>query len=249
MTNRLTSTLTVLLVVGTLLLPLSAGAFSLTASDFNGSVAYDRDGDVINRYGLDPRFSYENTGQHYNTAAAVDFNFTYVPSSPTLHDIMATPNVRYKWTVGISGLDWPELPTAPSSLEDRVFTNFKDVGGSALQTGNSLPSFGFSGVASYNELKQAAGSAWSVFTGFFPTEGAYLMDLDWATGTGSLAMAANIDYGMLGACLPRTFMQGFSSGADLTITAEPVPEPLTMVLFGAGLAGIGLVRKRKAMKA
>lgn len=249
MIKQLASTLTAVLVAGALLLPLSAEAFSLTASDFNGYVAYDRAGDVINRFGLDPRFSYDNTGQRYNTAAAVDFKFTYVPSSPTLHDIMATPDVKYKWTVGISGLNWPELPMPNSGMEAKVYNNYRDITGTPLPTGNSLPDFNFSGVASYNDIKNAAGSAWSVFTGFFPSEGCYLMDLDWETGTGSLFMAANIDYGMLGAYMPRKFMQDFASGIELTITAEPVPEPLTMVLFGAGLAGIGLVRKRKAMKA
>ena len=248
MKKQLASTLTAVLVAGALLFPLSADAFTLTASDFNGFVAYDRAGDVVSRYGLDPRFSYENTGQRFNTAATVDFKFNYVPSSPTLHDIMASPNTKYKWTVGISGLDWPELPTPGYGMEDRVFTNFKDAAYPPVQTGASLPGFSFSGVASFNDMKNAAGSAWSVFTGFFPTEGAYLMDLDWETGTGSLAMAANIDYGMLGAYLPKMFMQGFASGAELTITAEPIPEPLTMVLFGAGLAGVGLIRRRNAMK-
>ena len=244
MKRQLASLLLTLLAVGSLLFPRTADAFTLTASDFDGYLAYDRGGDVIGRYGLDPRFSYDNTGKHFNTAAGMDFSFSYDPSAPSLNDIMANPNTRYRWSVELSGLEWPHLP-APS-MENRILSGFRDgesFGG--LTASHNLPSLSFSSVASFNEMKQAAGTAWSVFTGFFPTEGCYLMDLDWMTGTGTLSMAANIDYGPLGMIMPKHFMGDFASDAQLTVTASPVPEPLTMILFGTGLAGIGLVRRRK----
>lgn len=243
MKRQLASLVLTVLAVGSLLLPQTSAAFTLTASDFDGYLAYDRGGDVISQYGLDPRFSYDNTGKQFNTAAGMDFSFTYDPSAPSLNDIVANPTTRYRWSVELSGLQWPNLPT--SNLEDKIRSSFRDGGESQLGTSHNLPSLSFSSVASYNDMKQAAGSAWSVFTGFFPTEGCYLMDLDWMTGTGSLSMAANIDYGPLGMFMPKEFMHEFASDAQLTVTASPVPEPLTMVLFGTGLAGIGLVRRRK----
>lgn len=231
------------LAVGSLLLPQTTAAFTLTASDFDGYLAYDKAGDVVSQYGLDPRFSYANTGKKFNTAAGLDFSFAYDPSAPSLNDIMANPSTKYRWRVELSGLEWPSLPT--SKLEDKIRSGFRDGGPSPLSSSHKLPSLSFSSVASFNDMKQAAGSAWSVFTGFFPTEGCYLMDLDWTTGTGTLSMAANIDYGPLGMVMPRKYMREFSSDAQLTVTASAVPEPLTMILFGTGLAGIGLVRRRK----
>lgn len=243
MKRQLVSLFLTVLAVGSLLFPRTADAFTLTASDFDGYLAYDRGGDVISRFGLDPRFSYDNSGQRFNTAAGMDFSFNYDPSTPSLNDIMADPNTKYRWRVELSGLEWPNLPT--SNLENKVRSGFKDGSAPALSTSRQLPGLSFTSVASFNDMKQSAGSAWSVFTGFFPTEGCYLMDLDWTTGTGSLSMAANIDYGPLGMLMPKKFMRDFASDAQLTVSASPVPEPLTMVLFGTGLAGIGLVRRRK----
>lgn len=220
MKNRFVCLLVAAAVITIAALPSGSQAFVLTSTDFSGVLAYESNGTVIESFGLDSRFA----GQGFNTAAAINFAFNYDPSSPSIADIMATPNKPYRWTVGLS------------NLEDPWF-------------GRPLPDISLTGTASYSQLMGGASHAWDVFDAHFPTEGAYFLDYSFTSptsGFGTLALAANIDFGQMGQCLPDQWMTQLNSDAELTLAAQPVPEPITFVLFGAGLAGVGLVRRRKA---
>ena len=219
MKNRFVFLLFAAAVLTVAVLPAGTQAFVLTATDFSGVMAYESHGNVVEAFGLDSRFA----GMGYNTAAAINFSFNYDPSSPSINDIMSNPNKPYRWTVGLS------------NLEDPWF-------------GQALPDITLSGTASYSQLMGGASHAWSVFDSHFPTEGSYFLDYSFTgpnSGFGTLALAANVDYGHLGNCLPDQWMNQFCSDAELTLAADPVPEPMTFLLFGAGLAGVGMIRRRK----
>jgi hypothetical protein len=225
MKRQLVGLFMVVVVAGILAFPSTGSAFTLSGTDFTGYMAYDGAGDVIGAYGLDPRFSYENTGMNYNTAAAVNFSFQYDPSYPSLHDVALNPDEPFRYTITLEG------------------------GANPMYAG-LLPSLTFQTVATYNDFMGAAQNAWTLINDNFPAAGCYAFDYMFTgpnTGYATLSMAANIDWGALTNYLPDRMILPFGFDSRLTVTAEPVPEPLTLTLFGVGLAGVGLVRRRKAL--
>lgn len=71
----------------------------------------------------------------------------------------------------------------------------------------------------------------------------YLVDIIYASGNFALNFSSG--YLGLGYSYNNLFGQTFSGGVVLAARND-VPEPLTLALVGAGLAGMGAMRKRKA---
>lgn len=65
------------------------------------------------------------------------------------------------------------------------------------------------------------------------------------TGNYSLGISSSLsdlNEGLITWCYPQ---MDLSTNIDLCVTAEPVPEPATLLLFGAGLAGLVGMRRKK----
>ena len=217
--------LTVVLVA--VLLPGYAGAFVLTATDFSGYLAYDSQNDVIGKFDLDPRFSYANTGMYFNTAAYMAFSFTYDPVYPSIEDVINNPTTKWDWNVNVSGVEDP-------------------------WTGDGLPDINAGARFSYDDFMTGASMAQQMLNDLFDFDAHYLFDYSFTsatTGYATLSLAGNVDFGDWGNCLPGEYMTSFQSGMTATVTAEPVPEPISLTLFGVGLAGIGIARRKRRTRA
>jgi len=218
--------LLILLAIGFWMVPANSNAFVLSATDFYGYVAWDQGGDVFGTYAgyVDPQWGYGNTGMYFNSAAYLGFSFMYDPSYPSIPDVMTTPTTDYKWQLDVVNL------TSPF-------------------TGNSLQDIHLQGVNSYADVMSAGAWACDLMNGWdIPVEGYYDFDYTFtsaSTGYASLSAAGNIDPGCWSQCMPDQYYGCFESNAMGTLSVEPVPEPMTLALFGAGMAGISFLRRRK----
>ena len=206
------------------LMPSQTSAFQLTASDMSGYVAYDRDHDVVNRYSLDPRLSYENTGRHFNVAAGITFGFDYNPSYPSAYDVIGNPTMDWRWTLESKNL---RIVNSPYSLPDITLSH----------------------TGSYADL--LAGVDWaSDQLDRWNIEGCYFLDYEMTSetsGVATLSLGAWVNDCLIPGCLPNHFIAAGAMNGDLSLTTEPVPEPATMLLFSGGLAGVAAWRRRRQL--
>lgn len=212
----------ILFILGLIAFPGQISAFSFSATNFSGTFAYDVTGGDIGN--LDPRFSYEYTESNFNTFLTGSFDFTYIPSYPDIDDIRQNPATDWKWTVGLSDLTLPWQNTA-------------------------LPSMKISHVASFNDIMTGVNWAQALYDEYVPIEVCYTFDYSFTGPTGGHAdfyLGTNLDAQWLPECLPDYYYGEFQSDARVDITADPIPEPISLVLFGAGLAGVRLYRRKKS---
>lgn len=224
-----TAFLTPVLILGLLLtLTPAVHAFTFTAENFGGIAAYDKGGDVISTFGdyggIDRRFGYDYTGQQYNYTASMVFDFTYNPTYPSIEDIMANPNTQWHWTATIGNIDLP----------------FGD---------QPLPDMTWETVASFEDIKYGTEMIGSTLSDWMPRDIVYSFDYeitDPYSGAGSayMSMAGNFDGLYCMDNIPDAGISEFYSGMTVELTAEPVPEPMTLMLFGAGIAGMGVMRRK-----
>ncbi len=203
-------------------LPSEADAFSFNATNFNGYFAWDEGGDVIGEFGLDPRLSYEATGQYFNAAAGLTFDFEYIPTYPAVEDIVDNPTQDWMWTFHASDLCLPGY--------------------------GSLPDLIFSHQASYADILGGVHFLEEYLGGLFPENISYIFEYDLSSptnGSAYLAAAGNLPLECLPCGFPEQGFCDFECGANIGVTAAPVPEPLTLILFGSGLAGVVAFRRKR----
>lgn len=204
-----------------------ADAFVLTASNFCGYIAYDSGGDVFGTFPvLDQRFSYYNTGNYYNSAGLIACDFDYNASNPTIEQVIANPDRIYGWELDITNIENP-------------------------WTGGALTDVHAEGSASYNMVLDGATWLENAIGQYFQFSGDYIFEYSFTgptTGTALLSIAANVDPGCFGQFLPPQYYGTFCDDLEATLTVHPTPEPVTLTMFGIGLAGIGVFRRKKILK-
>lgn len=227
MKKSIFGTLLATAVFGLSLVPTDADAFSLTGTHFKGFHAYDAGGDVINTFGLGTQLPPQFGGQKFNFAAGLEFDICYNPMNPTLDDVQNNPMNPYLWSLSVKH--------------------------ATLPWGQPLD-FEISGIASYGQIMSGAGWFQNTVTPHLPKDLCFAFDCSFSSptkGTGRLALAGNVDPTCLPWWMPQQYICPWESDACITIAAnnvpnqEPIPEPITMVLFGAGLAGLGIIRRNK----
>lgn len=216
-----------------LALPMAANSFSITATHFQGAVAYKPGGGAAGIIGLaNPQISalLGSSALSYNAAALLSFNFSVAPTYPTPFDVQSSPDKQWKWSLRAHDFKLP-----------------------AILGGAPLPEISVSKKASFNQV--AAGAMWAQTQVSQQLGGQFGWGwgIHWTsatTGIGYLAVAANLNPAWLpgGGHLP--FYSPFDAGkGTINASVEAVPEPLTMILFGSGLAGMGVARFRRKKSA
>lgn len=173
-------------------------------------------------------------------------NFEVIDAGATLPVIMNLVSAQHDATAGIVYLNFnPNLFAFPGTTED-VHFYFQVTGGI---TGIDLAVGGTSSIITERACSTPVNrNAGNTCTGGLPNQLAALNNF-----SGNATVEATFDLASTAYIYKDILADGRrgTTGADLTsfsqsfhTAASPVPEPMTMMLMGAGLSGLGLFRRK-----
>lgn len=167
-------------------------------------------------------------------------------------NLSSTTNASLDGSTGVTLLLGPgTYSITPVNGPFTAFTRFNNISGCDLAGENCTSGYEYSFRASYDSttLGFGDGNANGGIGPLNPGNAYYQTDLQAFNAASpfvnafTLASATLVDFYIV-----DDFLADNSGGISLDVSANDVPEPLTLSLFGAGVAGAAALRRRKAKK-